>query len=500
MDFFTGLVIAGLIGHSIWEALKESPEEKRIREREERIQREQLAAEEERERKRWEAEEAEREERQRPFETSLECFQKQYVSYARIATYNSCPRRFKLIYLDKNGREGFGDRSYRGGRGFHIVMEAYLAKHVGCVISSLEYNEVIRGRRWYFSEAWGEERKKRRRRVRFTCRTFPKDVEIVAIEKELSFKVNNIQFYGIVDLVLKYPDGSLEIVDYKTGTRLPVKEQLEIYSIPFTQYNDLSKVDFRVICPDRQSHYRWSLDREEMAERRNHILGIVNTIINDSDFAPAISSACLRCSVGYACKYSENYKKTKRVSGKNNRLTRLNLAYEWKHGVKPPKIVGQRSKSHKDKTNKRRGRGLSYSLSQAKSKYECFKTRRPIQVGEYHFVNHSGKRFSIDAFAELYPERAKQLMEKRKQDSVPKKRKQVTVAKRRDQGLSYSMCRAKGEYKCHHTERHIHIGEYNFVNHHGKRLCVDAFKELYPEKAKQLKEVAKEKDKKPKCD
>ncbi len=420
MDFFSGLVIAGLIGHSIWEALKESPEEKRIREREERIQREQLAAEEERERKQWEAEEAERKERERPFKTSLECFQKQYVSYSRIATYNSCPRRFKLIYLDKNGREGFGDRWYEGGRRFHIVMEAYFAQHVGGVISSLEYNEVIRERRWYFNEVWDEERKKRRKRVRFTCRTFPKDVEIVAVEKELSFKVNNIKFYGIVDLVLKYPDGNIEIVDFKTGIRLPVKEQLEIYSIPFTRYRGFSKCDFRVICPDRQSHYRWSLNRKEIAERRKYILGIVNTIMNDSDFAPAISSACTRCSVGYACEHSEIYKKTKRISGKSNRLTRLNYAYEWKKGVTPPKIVGQRSKSHKEKTNKRRGHGLSYSLSRAKNKYECFKTRRPIQVGEYHFVNHQGKRLCVDAFTELYPKRAKQLKDvANKKDKKP---------------------------------------------------------------------------------
>ncbi|MHC4541052.1 MAG: GIY-YIG nuclease family protein [Planctomycetota bacterium] len=65
MDFFSGLLIAGIIGHSIWEAVKESPEEKRIREREEILQRKKLAAEEKRIRKQWEAEEAERKERQR---------------------------------------------------------------------------------------------------------------------------------------------------------------------------------------------------------------------------------------------------------------------------------------------------------------------------------------------------------------------------------------------------------------------------------------------------
>jgi len=421
MDFFSGLVIAGLIGRTIWEALKESPEEKNVREREERIRREHIADEEEKERKKLEAEEAERKEREKPFETSLECFQKQYVSYARIATYNSCPRRFKLIYLDKKIGYGFNERWYRGGKAFHEIMEDYLSKHVGSVISSLDYNEFIRKRMRYFNKMRHIDGKKLRKGFRFTCRTFPKDVEIFAVEKELSFKANNINFYGIVDLVLKYPDGKIEIVDYKTGFGLPVKEQLEIYSIPFTQYQDFSKVNFRVICPYKQSHYRWSLDREKMTERRQHILGIVNTIINDSNFDPSISSACSRCSVGYACKYSEIYKETKRVSGKKNKLTRLTSAYEWKKGVMPPKIKNQRLKSKENKTNTRKGRGSSYSYSQAKNRYECFKTRRPIQVGEYHFVNRHGKRFCVDTFKELYPEIAKQLMEKRKETSVDKR-------------------------------------------------------------------------------
>ncbi|MHC4558359.1 MAG: RecB family exonuclease [Planctomycetota bacterium] len=421
MDFFSGLLIAGIIGHSIWEALKESPEEKHNRERIERIsaekERKLQEAEEAERRKRQEAEEAELRERLKPFKTPLECFKEQYVSYTRIATYNSCPQRFKLIYMDKNA--GDEDRYwYKGGTAFHEFMEYYFKQYIGSVIGSLDYNEFIKGRQWYFNEVWDEKSKKRRRKmVRFTCRTFPKNVEIVAVEKKLSFKANNIRFFGIVDLVLKYPDGTIEIVDFKTGLRLPIREQLESYSIPFTQYQDFSKIDFRVICPDRQSHYRWSLNREEVAERRKHILDIVNTIMNDNEFAPTINSACSRCSVRYACEHSGIHKKNQRVSNKNNRLTKLNIRYEWKQGVTPPKTAHSKPKSHggKTKNKKKRDRGLSYSLSQAKNKYKCLKTGRPIKVGEYHFVNHHGKRFCVDSFSELYPKRAKQLIEKRQE-------------------------------------------------------------------------------------
>jgi len=464
MDFFSGLVIAGLIGRTIWEALKESPEEKNVREREERIRREQIADEEEKERKRLEAEEAERKEREKPFETSLECFQKQYVSYARIATYNSCPHRFKLIYLDKKSRDEFRDRWNEGGKVFHEIMEYYFRDQLQLgrsLTSGLEYKEVIRGWQRYFKKVYDERRKNLRKRVRFACRTFPKNVEIVAVEKELSFKANNINFYGIVDLVLKYPDGTIEIVDYKTGLGLPVKEQLEIYSIPFTQYQDFSKVDFRVICPDRQSHYRWSLDREKMTERRQHILGIVNTIINDINFTPSISSACSRCSVGYACQYSEIYKETKQVYGKKNKLTRLTSVYEWKKGVMPPKIKSQRLKSNENKTNKRKSSGSSYSYSQAKNRYECFKTRRPIQVGEYHFVNRHGKRFCVDAFKELYPEIAKQVMEKRKEASVAKRRDILSLLHYSYVGSSFTKLFHRSDKTCGHNIWHGNLIRFN---------------------------------------
>jgi RecB family exonuclease len=497
MDFFTGIVIAVLIGYSLLkETLEESHQKKIAREYAEKVEknaRDKANAERQKEIEQQQALEAAlKDEKRRPFKTSMDCFREQYVSYTRIKTYNSCPFRFKLIYLDKREKSSTGFLNTSKGTAFHIAVERYFKKYFGKVIKTIDYKEIVEEAfhcgylektKYYWGIAQKEivrrKRKIFRDNVKFFCKTFPEGVEIVAVEQELSFKVNNIKFYGIVDLILRYPDGHLEIVDCKTGIRLPIKEQLEIYSIPFTQGKNCSSISFRVICVDRQSHYRWSQNKEEMNKSSRDILSIVNTIINDNSFVPCIGSHCKNCSMRDVCKYSENYEKNGEISNRHNKLTRLTYIYEWKQGVMPPKSV--KSKLNKGST-KRRDQGLCYSLSRAKFKYECFKTRRPIQVGEFHFVNHSSKRYSIEAFKDLYPERAEQLMEKRNQASI---------AKRKDQGLSYSMCQAKGGYKCHHTGRHIHIGEYHFVNHKGKRLCVDAFKELYPERAKQLKQKSK---------
>jgi len=364
MSLSAGIFIAVLIGYQIFkEIFQESPEQKAVRE----------AAEQERQKKLLEAMEAAQKERERqqvleaaleegkrkPFETAVDCFKEQYASYARISTYNSCPCRFKLIYLDKHTPCSSGFLNHSKGKAFHRAVEKYFKKYLGEIITKLDYREIVneafnlrylRKTEWYWSierkELENRKRKIFRDNARFFCKTFPESVEIVAVEQKLSFTVDKVKFYGIADLVLRYPDGRLEIVDYKTGMRLPTKEQLEIYSIPFTQGKDYSSISLRVICVDRQSHYRWSQDKEEMIKSSRNILSIVNTMMNDNSFVPCIGSHCKNCSMGHVCEYSENYEKNGEVSNNSNKLTRLTSIYEWKQGVIPPKSV--KSKSNKE--------------------------------------------------------------------------------------------------------------------------------------------------------
>ncbi|MGB8225416.1 MAG: PD-(D/E)XK nuclease family protein [Sedimentisphaerales bacterium] len=434
MELSTGIFIA-VLGYKIFkEIFQENPEQKAVREAtEQERQKKHLEAMEiaQRERERQQALKAAlEEEKRKPFKTAADCFKEQYVSYARISTYNSCPHRFKLIYLDKHDAGSSGFLNYSKGAAFHMAIERYLKKYLGKLVTGLDYKEIVneafnlrylKSPKWYWSpDRRGREnikRKKFRDNAKFFCKTFPENVKIVAVEQELPFTVDKIKFYGIADLIIRYPDDHIEIVDYKTGERLPIKEQLEIYSIPYTQGKDCPSISFRIICVDRQSHYRWSQNKIEMIKNSKNILSIVNTIMSDSSFVPCIGSHCKNCSMGHICKYSKNYEKNGEVSNISNKLTRLTPIYEWKHGVVPPKSV--KSKLNNSSTPKKY-QGLSYSLSQATREYECWKTKRHIQIGEYHFVDHKGKRFCIDAFRESYPDRANELI-KKKQDKLERK-------------------------------------------------------------------------------
>ena len=298
-------------------------------------------------------EEALEKERNKPFKTALECFQEQYISYSRIKTYDFCPYRFKLSYLDRNkGSSGF--INYEKGIIFHKAVERYLKTLIIPTISKLDYREIVKEayRLGYLEDAqkhWSQKQKdfiKRRREIfrnnaKYFCDTFPENVEIVSVEQELSFDVNGIKFYGIVDLVLKYPDGHFEIVDYKTGKMLPIKEQLEIYSIPFIQQNHFSNISFRIICVDRESHYLWSSNKEEMVNSAKKIKTIVNTIVKDITFKPNLSLKCKSCSLKEYCKFAKNNKSARMKSQRISFLTKLNCKYEFK--TRMPSHLPQKS-------------------------------------------------------------------------------------------------------------------------------------------------------------
>ena len=95
MDIFSIAAIAALVGYAIF---KERPKEKANRLEAQAEWEQQKLEDERRQRELSERLQKEEEERKRPFATSQECFEQQYVSFSRIATYCDCPQRFKLIY------------------------------------------------------------------------------------------------------------------------------------------------------------------------------------------------------------------------------------------------------------------------------------------------------------------------------------------------------------------------------------------------------------------
>jgi len=306
MDPLTILGIAALVGYAIFH---ESDEEKAAREKREAELARQIEENQRKEAAIRKVQEEEKRKREGPYDSSIECFRNQYVSYSRIATYCSCPRRFKLLYLDKVRPEK-DESHYTKGSVFHIAMEDYLKNYIGQNVTQL-IPRIITQKAYKLgylernNKRWSEKqrllleqrRDKFRACAKFLCETLPRDAVVIDVEKELSYQMKNIKYYGIADLILKYPDGHFEIVDYKTGLFMPTKEQLEIYSIPLLQDQTISRISYRIICVDRECHYLWETDRSGLINAANRIADIVNHIIGDTIFCRDNNSKCTTCGV-----------------------------------------------------------------------------------------------------------------------------------------------------------------------------------------------------------
>jgi len=182
-------------------------------------------------------------------------------SFSRMTTFEQCPRRYRYRYLD-GVREGFQS------------IEAFMGQQVHATVEWL-YNERIAGNEHaveaavgrYCSEfdKAGAASKPAIRVIRadmasehyrrsgaemlaaFHARRFAADVlETVAMERHFEIDVDEgIRFQGYIDRLARDGDGTLHVIDFKTGSRVPARfegkdaDQLDAYALAlFTQNGD----------------------------------------------------------------------------------------------------------------------------------------------------------------------------------------------------------------------------------------------------------------------
>lgn len=393
-----GLAIAALIGYAIF---SEDEETRKKREAAEEAYRQQEPTDS--------TIDAEDQGSGTSFATSSDCFEAEYLSFSRLGTYAACPRRFKLLYLDKQKTQS----KWFFGRGklFHASIASYLSDYLGqpvpdmqtaSLLAEIDSQEAIHG--------WAKDYKAELKLddpADFVCRTLPRDAEVIGVEHELSYTVGDIKFYGIVDLALRYPDGSVELIDFKTGKRSPTREQLELYCLPFAQMPQAKPVRLRYILADKKYHHCWSVTPRRAGKLAKHFRGLVERILKDFSFNPVRGSHCSSCGVSVACMLSDSYGGLydRRSYKPRVKLTRMRRR---KPNINPftysetAEKAAERAKKRRASTRRRGGR--SFGLVRAKSMYVCCRSGETISPGELHFANHSGRRMTLEAFEEAFPE------------------------------------------------------------------------------------------------
>jgi putative RecB family exonuclease len=163
-------------------------------------------------------------------------------SHSRLASFESCPRKFHYRYVLRLAPEAEGIEGFVGKRVHEVLERLYLATRRGRV-PALErvvrrFHElweagfdparirIVREQAADWYRAWGE-----RCLVNYYRGHYPFDRdETLGLEQEIAFSLDRAGAYrlrGVVDRIARARDGTLEIHDYKTSQRTPSQEELD---------------------------------------------------------------------------------------------------------------------------------------------------------------------------------------------------------------------------------------------------------------------------------
>lgn len=147
------------------------------------------------------------------------------LSPTKIVTYLACDHKYKWTYLDSRGRWFIKSKSYYSfGTSLHNVLQKLHDQDDQTVVTaedavnSLETHWVAEG---YASADEMAEAQSRGKEIlqeyvqRETKRE--KESRTLFVEKSLSYHFPQFVLRGRMDRIEEYPDGTLEIVDYKSG-------------------------------------------------------------------------------------------------------------------------------------------------------------------------------------------------------------------------------------------------------------------------------------------
>ena len=247
------------------------------------------------------------------------------LSPSRITTFLACPSKYLWTYIDPRGKWYLRAKSYYSfGTTLHKVMERFHDEGdqgvttVGDALRIYEESWIDAGfaSAEEMQEAYGEgkeivaaviaEEENARRES---------GVRTLAVEKLLKRDLGPFELIGRVDRLDEYPDGRIDIVDYKSGrasvTEAQVKDDLAMacYQLLARAMFPDQPVTATIHALRAQAKATTSLSDEELEEFERDISQIGETILSATidDYSPRPKPLCEGCDFLALCKKDPRY-------------------------------------------------------------------------------------------------------------------------------------------------------------------------------------------------
>jgi DNA helicase II / ATP-dependent DNA helicase PcrA len=252
-------------------------------------------------------------------------------SFSQIEAFSNCPLQYKFNFLLKipvlpKAPLVFGRTMHNTVRDFMLLSGSQVKVQAGLFADGKENTssahktladlEIIYKKNWQEEGfASKEEEANYKKKGWQSLKIFFEQLEnngypdILYLEKSFFIKIGDYIFKGMIDRVDKLPDGSLEIIDYKTGSvpkefNFDKKKQLLLYQVALEEGLGLkvSKLSYYYFEGGQKKSF--TAQPEDMDKLKQGVLSTIGEI-EKCVFMPKPSLLCGFCDFRGICEFRE---------------------------------------------------------------------------------------------------------------------------------------------------------------------------------------------------
>lgn len=239
-----------------------------------------------------------------------------YVSYSQLQTFEICPLHYKLKYSLKIPVPQTSAQTF--GTSIHAALRDYYTMHLRGERVTLDDVDGILKANWidegYASKLHEREAFEKAVAVikKYLEKNFDADNVPIAVELPFQFFAKNLRVGGRIDRIDKFPDGTIEIIDYKTGSNIPSEKDLEknfqlsLYALASTEIRDPlfhrppEQIKLSLYYLEEERKLTTTRTAEQLQAAKDEIMERV-AMITKSEFLCSGSILCQNCEYKMLC-------------------------------------------------------------------------------------------------------------------------------------------------------------------------------------------------------
>lgn len=237
-----------------------------------------------------------------------------YLSYSQLSTFTTCPLQYKYRYIVKipvppSAALTFGDSMHRTVRAFYDLVRQGVKPTLETLLRLLEDHWSSIG---YGDKAYEQKMKKRGEALLrgFYEKGYDPNIIPSALEEPFKIKITpSLTLGGKIDRIDTHADGTIEIIDYKTGQSPKGKDvardpQLTVYALSIVDNNVYKKKPDQVFVSfyffEDQKKVTGKRTKEELVQAKLDIAQKAEEI-SKSEFRPTPGRHCDFCEFRLIC-------------------------------------------------------------------------------------------------------------------------------------------------------------------------------------------------------